>query len=102
MEINGYWQESEEEIRVRQFKSRVAKKILLDPDVMQILDEMKQDCHTAFSSMTYGAKIEEYQAVHFSLMAIDQFIAKLEGYVIANEVAEKNEEVDKKMEGVQI
>jgi len=95
-------EEQEEEIRFRQRKSRIAKKILLDKDIMEVFSDIEVEHHAAFERLGYGATLSDYQTVHFSLMAIEQLRAKLQGYVMLNEMAEENAETDKNMEDVQI
>ena len=63
---------------------------------------MEAEHRVAFERLGYGTSLEEYQTVHFSLMAISQLKAKLQGYILVNEMAEESAETDKNLEGVQI
>lgn len=92
----------QEEIKLRQRRSRIAKKIFMDADIMEIFSDIEAEHHAAFDNMGYGATLEEYQTVHFSLMAITQLKARLNGYILVNEMAEESTETDKNLEDVQI
>lgn len=92
----------DEDLKKKAKRSRAARRILDDPDIIDLLDEMVNSCYVAFENLSLGESLQAYMTIQHELRAIKQFREKLEGYIFEYEAMEQQREQDERMEEINI